>query len=188
MDRGADRAPDWQSFRRQPIAAPPTAAACQGFDAPPGGSIRAGAQGRGSDLASGIPGPGHDSYLQRKGVGAHGLRCDSAGNLIVPLRDIAGALHTVEFIAGDGTKRYLWGGEKAGHFCTIGGPLDGSGAFLICEGWATGASLHEATRLPVVAAMDAGNLGPVAEQLRRSYPDAAITIVADNDDDKPGAG
>ena len=33
--------------------------------------------------------------------------------------------------------------------------------------------------------MDAGNLGPVAEVLRRSYPDAAITIVADNDD-KPG--
>ena len=55
----------------------------------------------------------------------------------------------------------------------------------LCEGWATGASLHEATGLPVVAAMDAGNLGPVAELLRRSYPDAAITIVADNDD-KPG--
>ena len=103
----------------------------------------------------------------------------------MPLRDTAGTLHTIEFIAGDGTKRYLAGGAKAGHFCTIGGPLGASGAFLICEGWATGASLHEATGLPVVAAMDAGNLGPVAEQLRQSYPDAAITIVADNDD-KPG--
>ena len=131
------------------------------------------------------PAPADHPYLRRKQVGPHGLRCDSAGHLIVPLRDVEGVLHTIESITPAGEKRYLAGGAKAGHFCTIGGPLDGSGAFLICEGWATGASLHEATGLPVVAAMDAGNLGPVAEVLRRSYPDAAITIVADNDD-KPG--
>ena len=131
------------------------------------------------------PAPADHPYLRRKQVGPHGLRCDSAGNLIVPLRDVEGVLHTIETITPAGEKRYLAGGAKAGHFCTIGGPLGGAGAFLICEGWATGASLHEATGLPVVAAMDAGNLGPVAEVLRRSYPDAAITIVADNDD-KPG--
>ena len=32
-----------------------------------------------------------------------------------------------------------------------------------CEGWATGASLHIATGHTVIAAMDAGNLMPVAE-------------------------
>ena len=131
------------------------------------------------------PAPADHPYLRRKQVGPNGLRCDSAGHLIVPLRDVEGVLHTIETITPEGEKRYLAGGAKAGHFCTIGGPLGGSGAFLICEGWATGASLHEATGLPVVAAMDAGNLGPVAEVLRRSNPDAAITIVADNDD-KPG--
>ena len=131
------------------------------------------------------PAPADHPYLLRKQVGPHGLRCDSAGNLIVPLRDVEGVLHTIETITPAGEKRYLAGGAKAGHFCTIGGPLGGDSTFLICEGWATGASLHEATGLPVVAAMDAGNLGPVAEVLRRSYPDAAITIVADNDD-KPG--
>jgi putative DNA primase/helicase len=131
------------------------------------------------------PAPAHHPYLCRKQVGPHGLRCDSAGNLIVPLRDVEGVLHTIETITPAGEKRYLAGGAKAGHFCTIGGPLGTSAAFLICEGWATGASLHEATGLPVVAAMDAGNLGPVADVLRRSHPAAAITIVADNDD-KPG--
>jgi putative DNA primase/helicase len=131
------------------------------------------------------PAPADHPYLRRKQVGPNGLRCDSAGQLIVPLRDVEGALHTIETITPKGEKRYLAGGAKAGHFCTIGRPLGGSGGFLICEGWATGASLHEATGLPVVAAMDAGNLGPVAEVLRRSHPGTAITIVADNDD-KPG--
>jgi putative DNA primase/helicase len=131
------------------------------------------------------PAPADHPYLRRKQVGAHGLRCDSFGNLIVPLRDVEGVLHTIETITPTGEKRYLAGGAKAGHFCTIGEPLDSSAALLICEGWATGASLHEATGLPVVAAMDAGNLAPVAVQLRRSHPDAVITIVADNDD-KPG--
>jgi putative DNA primase/helicase len=130
-------------------------------------------------------------YLHRKGVGAHGLRSDGAGRLIVPLRDLDGVLHTVEFIAEDGSKRYLPGGAKAGHFCLIGGPLDGTQTILICEGWATGASVHEASGLPVVAAMDAGNLGKVAAALRQRFPDAVITIIADNDDkpdrqDNPG--
>lgn len=130
-------------------------------------------------------------YLHRKGVGAHGLRCDGAGRLIVPLRDLDGVLHSIEFIAEDGSKRYLAGGAKAGHFCLIGGPLDGTLTILICEGWATGASVHEASGLPVIAAMDAGNLGKVAATLRQRFPDAAITIVADNDEkpdrqDNPG--
>ena len=131
------------------------------------------------------PAPADHPYLRRKQVGPNGLRGDSFGNLIVPLRDVEGVLHTIETIAPMGEKRYLAGGAKAGHFCTIGGPVAAAGRFLICEGWATGASLHEATGLPVVAAMDAGNLAPVAVQLRRSHPDAVITIVADNDD-KPG--
>ena len=124
-------------------------------------------------------------YLRRKQVGPNGLRCDGFGNLIVPLRDVEGVLHTIETITPTGEKRYLADGVKAGHFCTIGEPLDSSAALLICEGWAMGASLHEVTGLPVVAAMDAGNLAPVAVQLRRSHPDAVITIVADNDD-RPG--
>ena len=64
------------------------------------------------------PAPADHPYLLRKQVGPHGLRCDSAGNLIVPLRDVEGLLHTIETITPEGEKRYLAGGAKAGHFCT----------------------------------------------------------------------
>ena len=138
------------------------------------------------------PAPADHPYLRRKQVGPNGLRCDSAGHLIVPLRDVEGVLHTIETITPEGEKRYLAGGAKAGHFCTIGGPLDGSGAFLICEGWATGASLHEATGLPVVAAMDAGNLGPVrgaaAQEISRTprSPSSPTTTTSPDREINPG--
>ena len=55
------------------------------------------------------------------------------------------------------------------------------GEILLAEGYATGATLHMATDKPVAVAFDAGNLEPVAKKLREQFPNAAITICADND-------
>ena len=133
--------------------------------------------------------PADHPYLLAKQVMPLALRADARGRLIVPLQDADGVLHSLEFITADGGKRYLAGGAKRGHFAVVGqepGPLsDPGGPLLICEGWATGASLHMATGHTVIAAMDAGNLLPVAEALRSRFPEADLVNVADNDD-KPG--
>jgi putative DNA primase/helicase len=128
--------------------------------------------------------PSH-AYLRRKGVRPHGVRVETGDVLIVPLVDIDGTIRTLQRIYEDGTKRFLSGGAKAGHFTSIGGPLAGAETILLCEGWATGATAHEATGLPVVAAMDAGNLKRVAPILRTRFPTARLVILADNDA-KPG--
>lgn len=128
--------------------------------------------------------PSH-AYLQRKGVRPHGIRVETGDVLIVPLMDIDGTIRTLQRIYEDGTKRFLSGGAKAGHFTPIGGNLVGAETILLCEGWATGATAHEATGLPVVAAMDAGNLKRVAPILRTRFPTARLVILADNDA-KPG--
>lgn len=129
--------------------------------------------------------PADHPYLVTKQVTPLSLRVDRQNRLIVPLQDVDGEIHSVEYISADGAKRYLAGGAKRGHFSVVGGepgalaaPI---GPLLLCEGWATGASLHIATGHPVVAAMDAGNLLPVAEALRGRFPDADLVIVADND-------
>jgi putative DNA primase/helicase len=131
------------------------------------------------------PAPVDHPYVVRKQVAPLGLRCDARGHLIVPLQDSDGRVHSLETIARDGAKRFLAGGAKRGHFCVIGmdpGPMPApSGPILICEGWATGASLHIATGHTVIAAMDAGNLMPVAEVLRARFPAADLVLVADND-------
>lgn len=131
------------------------------------------------------PAPEDHPYLVAKQATPLALRMDVGRRLVVPLQDIDGRIHSLGTIAPDGAKRYLVGGAKKGHFAVLGaepGPLaELCGPLLICEGWATGASLHMATGHMVVAAMDAGNLMPVAEALRARFPDADLVLVADND-------
>ena len=118
-------------------------------------------------------------YLTRKGLGAHGL-CQHNADLIVPIRDPDGHLWTVQRIAPHGGKRYLPGGRVKGN-CWSAGLVGDAGVILIGEGWATCAALHEATGHQVAAAMDAGNMGPVALAMRAKYPAAKIILCADID-------
>jgi putative DNA primase/helicase len=57
---------------------------------------------------------------------------------------------------------------------------------LVCEGFATGASLFEVTGIPVLVALDAGNLESVAMAARSLWPDATIVIAGDNDESGTG--
>lgn len=132
------------------------------------------------------PAPDSHPYLIAKQAAPLALRMDAGRRLVVPLQDIGGRIHSLETIAPDGAKRFLAGGAKRGHFAVVGAepaPLaEPGGPLLICEGWATGASLHMATGHMVIAAMDAGNLMPVAEALRARFPAADLVLVADNDE------
>lgn len=125
------------------------------------------------------------SYLVRKKIKAHGIR-QYDNKLVIPLRDADGKLWTLEFIAPDGTKRFLGGGRKRGCYFGIGHVDPGHGELCIAEGFATAASIHESTGNAVAVAFDAGNLGPVARELRAKFPGAVITICADNDADTEG--
>lgn len=121
---------------------------------------------------------GH-AYLSTKGVLAHGVRSDAAGGLIVPMRDTAGTLHSLQTITPDGEKRFLSGGRVKGCYHAIGKPK--GGALIVCEGYATGATIHEATGQPVAIAFNAGNLEAVALALRAKYPGLKIVVAADDD-------
>ena len=119
------------------------------------------------------------TYTKNKKIGSFGLKMYK-NSVIVPLYDVSGKLWSLQFIDGDGNKRFLSGGKKKGCFFTI-GSLDGAKQVFMCEGYATGASVYESIDQPVVVAFDAGNLKPVAEALRKKYRDLQIFICADND-------
>ncbi|NMM43915.1 DUF1738 domain-containing protein [Rhodospirillaceae bacterium KN72] len=127
----------------------------------------------------GAPSPEHP-YLLAKGVAAHGLLEDATGQLMVPLRDAAGKTWNIQRISPEGEKRFLKGGRKAGLYHVI-GEIDAKGPVVIGEGYSTAATIHEATGYPVVVAFDAGNLRPVAETIRETYPEARIFVAADDD-------
>lgn len=120
------------------------------------------------------------AYLDRKAIRAIAIRV-SRDNLVVPLRSGDGALHSLQFIDPDGNKRFLSGGRVEGCYTTIAATGSSLEVLCICEGYATGASIHQATDLPVAIAFNAGNLKPVAIELRKKYPDSRIVICADND-------
>ncbi|ANF56818.1 toprim domain-containing protein [Halotalea alkalilenta] len=90
-----------------------------------------------------------------------------------------------QFIGPQGTKRFRPGGRVTGCYHSF-GEFSLDRPLLIAEGWATAMTLHEATGLPVAAAMNAGNLRSVAESLRARYPSIAIIVCADNDHSTTG--
>ncbi len=133
----------------------------------------AGIWGKARDVAEDHP------YLAKKSVKAHGVK-QWKDSLIVPVRDVAGTLHGLQFIGPDGSKKFKSGTAVAGHFHGIGDPT--ARTILIAEGYATGATLHEATGYPVAVTFNAGNLKPVAESIRAKMPpDAALIVCADDD-------
>ena len=134
---------------------------------------------------AGQPAPAAYEYLTRKGIQPHGVRCDGH-RLLIPMRDTAGKLHSLQTIAPDGEKRFHTGGRVKGCYYPIGKPV---GGLIVCEGYATGASIHECTGQAVAVAFNAGNLEPMAAALRAKYPSLKITIAADDDhltDGNPG--
>lgn len=142
-------------------------------------------------------------YLIRKQISPHGLRLlpawqkrikDDTGQwqslavksvLVVPLVDIKNRLWNLQAIfpenmpaLGDRDKDFLGGGKLSGLFACIG---QATPERIICEGWATGATLHEATGYQTFCAMSAGNLRTVAALIRNHRPDTKLIICADND-------
>jgi putative DNA primase/helicase len=139
-------------------------------------------------------------YLARKAVKAHGIRIGawpvtnpdtgevtivSETALLIPLRDIDKKVWSVQAVFADKSnilgrdKDFLSGGRKQGLFFTIGKPVDKT--FVLGEGYATCATIHEATGHAVVVCFDRGNLIHVARILRAKFPGHRIIVAADND-------
>ncbi len=117
-------------------------------------------------------------YLIRKEINTNGSRLYK-GSLVIPVRS-GGELCTLQFIAEDSSKRFLSGGRVTGGYYSI-GTVKGAEALCIVEGFATGATIHQATGYPVAVAFNAGNLEPVAKVMRRKLPDLPMIICADDD-------
>jgi putative DNA primase/helicase len=108
--------------------------------------------------------------------------------MLVPMRHGPGALVGLQVIQSDGSRKFLTGTPAGGAYTTLGKP-NRNGMVVICEGYATGVSIHLATGFCVVVAFSAGNLGPVARKIRAAMPDATLIIAADDDfrtDGNPG--
>ncbi|MBV5310759.1 DUF5906 domain-containing protein [Chromatium okenii] len=129
---------------------------------------------------------GSSSYLERKGVGADGIRFHpTVDTCIIPMCDPNGKVHGLQLIRGKdrGSKleKQYWpkGLQTQGFYHLVGGaPRD---LLLLAEGYATAWTVSNAVNLPCAVAFDANNLQHVAKVLKKHYPRARILICADDD-------
>lgn len=124
------------------------------------------------------PAPENHPYLKAKGIQPYGARI-KGDSLVIPMRG-DGDIQSLQFIAPDGDKRFMTGSRVTGCYFSIGNPK-GAKALCIAEGFATGASVHEATGYPVAVAFNAGNLVAVAQAMREMFPDLSLILCADDD-------
>ncbi|HGX3708922.1 TPA: toprim domain-containing protein [Escherichia coli] len=156
-----------------------------------------------------VPSQEHE-YLSKKSVKSFGLKTgpwhvwdDDAkkhvqitGNaLLIPMLDRHRNIHSVQAIIpkadipadDDRSKMFLPGGKKKGLFYIIGRPLvvNDRPVFIACEGYATGATIHEATGHCVIVCFDAGNLKGVTHDIHTSQlqkgHNALVVVACDND-------
>ncbi|WP_182852939.1 VapE domain-containing protein [Metapseudomonas otitidis] len=137
-----------------------------------------------------LPEKGTSLYVERKRVVAFGLRYSKkSGAALVPMRRVKdGQLSGLQVLypqvqTDTGRDKSYWpyGLEKEGAAHIIGPDPEPGDVVLVCEGYATGASLHMATNLPTVVCFDAGNLLPVGKALRERYPGRQLLFCADDD-------
>jgi len=148
-----------------------------------------------------VPADDSHPYLLKKGVRAYGIRtatwvkCNDdgeewlrvPGSLLVPLYLSNGRIVSLQAIFPDKNnpmgrdKDFMPGGRKRGAFHLIGTPPVEGETIVVAEGYATAASIHDATRWCVAVAFDAGNMVSAAEELRAMMPTANFVIAADND-------
>jgi putative DNA primase/helicase len=142
---------------------------------------------------TGVPPQPDSAYLQKKRIGAYGLKGTSKtetlgghtfapGSLILPLHMASGELVAAQVIDSE---QKIFVAKTKDTFHIIGQP-ETSPDLWIAEGYATAASVHEALSQPVVIALSANALTGVAKIICQRHPDKNIYFAADHDQSGTG--
>lgn len=150
-------------------------------------------------LACGVPCKFHD-YLKVKNVHAYyGVKVATQtfsepdeeniirfrirkGELIIPVVNLKKSFMTYQRITRQGKKFMAGKTPKRGGIYPIGlWMFNNTKRVILCEGYATGATIYEATGDVVLVCFDIGNIRAVCEQLRAEYPDVEVILASDFD-------
>lgn len=120
-----------------------------------------------------IPADAMHPYLVRKNVAAHIARAEG-DNLLLPIFDASGNIQSVQSIAPDGEKRFHAGAPTKAGRASIGIYM---GRTIICEGFATGASIYAAMPDHICIAYSKANMHIIAREL--AMAGCSIMLAAD---------
>lgn len=127
-------------------------------------------------ISKAMPVSADHPYIVSKGIRPYGAY-QLGKSLLIPVMRESKVL-SLQVISTNG-KKFLTGGETKGCYLVL-GKLNDATKILMCEGWATGSTLHEATGLPVVVCFSANNLAVVAKKMA-SVITCDVLVCGDND-------
>ncbi|MBT6544746.1 MAG: AAA family ATPase [Rhodobacteraceae bacterium] len=119
------------------------------------------------------------TYNERKGVRLFNAWVENQ-TVVVPLYNFERERVGYQSIAPDGRKRFNKGLDKSQGVFGVCGTIDGPVCY-VAEGWATSASVAEATNEPCVFALSCHDMPLVCQKLRQMFPDINFIIAADAD-------
>ncbi|MEN8218488.1 MAG: hypothetical protein ABFS56_19390 [Pseudomonadota bacterium] len=79
-------------------------------------------------------------------------------------------------------KDFTWGSKKGGA-CHLLGEIDKdyAGLLPVCEGYADGVVAYYRKQVPVIVALDAGNLNAIAQEAKAQFLKSQVLVICDND-------
>ena len=127
-------------------------------------------------------------YLDRKKIAPHGTRQGSGKPfglsdqpcVIVPIRGPDNKALTLQAIRADGERRFWPGSTTEGGYTLIGRD-DGQTTIVLCEGFATGATIHEATGWLVVVCLSASNMVRISRWAGHRWTGRTFMVAGDDD-------
>lgn len=121
-------------------------------------------------------------YVQTKKITPKMCRVNMAtGNLIIPMLNHEGMLASIQQIYPNGKKMFLSDGKVSGTFLTLEPENASCDKVFICEGYATGCTVHEISECTVIICWNANNLQNAVKHASIKYPDSEVFVCADND-------
>ncbi len=101
--------------------------------------------------------------------------------LLIPMYLNGDDVVNLQKIYPDGSKRFLYGGIVKGASARLHSRYCPENTICLCEGYATGVTIYEATSFSTIVCFNAGNMAAVAIRVREKFPTAVIYVCCDND-------
>lgn len=115
-------------------------------------------------------------YLVRKNILPVGGIRSAGEHILIPLKDNAGKIWSLQSVDPEGGKRFTPGSSPKGKYFLM---AKESRKIIVCEGYATGVSIYQHTPYSVAVAFSSEWLTDTAKEVKKAFPHRVVELAQD---------
>lgn len=122
--------------------------------------------------------PGNSKWLHSKGLRGYGVKIDHDEHVLIPLKDGAGRVEQVLRVGPDGRQERVGPDQPGKVLSHVIDPMrrKGQDPIIIAQSYADAATIHRATRCPVVVPADGEQWFEAAQTVRKKHEDQTVVV------------